>query len=716
MMTQGKSPRDIAADLLSRLEASPTSKRVKSAAQKLREIIDGECFFNPDGSIHVEPEILNFSAEVDHEIQDYGSVSLIKRPSLKKLLQRFCIDTNPLERAEALINYRDGLIKILSGKTGIPRCYMSGRRYNHSGRAVIVPEPSLNVDCVYLPAAMLTELLEGYDGVYVNALPQSLRDINKLRRIFNDYPNNKHEAEELSKMFDDFLSSSFGELWCFLLRQPSLHRHSVQAFRIRCWEFPVIGIPPCVTPGFNADFDGDTMAVFVPPYNEAQDLSRFSILNNPGLVGNGKIAFAASLDLALGWWNTQDGEEHKQLSRHLSELLKNTPHDKLRAALRQLQADIAENSSGAATLTPIEFERLSRDITDDEFAGGLNVLINSGARGSRDDVLKIVKEIGNIDMMADDDTASEKTESRFISGNFWQGLSDDELFMYSYPSRYSMAQKKLSVADAGYLSRLLAEKLYEFTVSIPDCGTSEGIEISYSPENGRLIVDGEIMPALGSLYEDAERILWGRCLVGETKCLNSDNIRQLVEALKYGRTIKVRSPLHCHEREKGRVCAKCYGADTASKPYDRPEPVRENFAAGLTAAEAIGERGTQLAMKRFHDVGSSAASPIQSIRKILAGSETYSLAQVIAEILTADKDQHTANKELPQSLIHFEAAAACISCTQAGQYISDIAGEKISYLLIRKPGSVFHFIDELGTIKSRLLWEGGKKYNGTSQC
>ena len=707
IMTREKTPRDIAEEILTKLSGNNESKRVQSAARKLSEIINGECFFNPDGSIHVEPEILSYSAEMNYDVQEYGSTAALKRPSLKKLLQRFCIEQNPLGRAEALIAYRDGLAKILSGKTGIPRCYMSGRRYNHSGRAVIVPEPSLNLDCVYLPAAMLTEILDGYDNSYTRLMPRELRNFPGLRKIFNDYWNKKTESQELAKIFDDFLNSSSGELWCFLIRQPSLHRHSVQAFRVRCWEFPVIGIPPLVTPGFNADFDGDTMAVFIPPYEHAKDLGRFSILNNPGLVGNGKAALAGSLDLALGWWNIQEGTGRKKLSSHLSELLRNTPRDELRGTLRELQAEISTNSSGAATLTPVEFERLSRDMSDNNFSGGLNVLINSGAKGSLDDVGKIVKEIGSIDMMGDDDEASEKTHEIFIHGNFWRGLSDEELFMYSYPSRYSMAQKKLSVADAGYLSRLLAEKLYEFTVSIHDCGTTEGLEVSYSPEHDRLIVCGSVMPTLGSLYEDAERILWGRVLAGERKCLNSDDVREIVDDLKDGRTIRVRSPLHCREREKGHVCAMCYGADVASRPYDRPQPVHEDFAAGLTAAEAIGERGTQLAMKRFHDVGSSSASPIQKVKKILAGNGTASLNDVIAEILDDGKDNHTANKELPQSLVHFEAAAAFEPLRGGGEYISDIAGEKISRLLIRKPGREFHFTDDLMTIKSRLLWEGG---------
>ena len=715
IITNKKSPRDLAQDILEKLAEKPNTPRVKKAVTSLSRIIEGECFFNPDGSIHVEPEILSYCAEVNNDIQEYGTVIPVKRPSLKKLLMRFCTGTNILERAEALTAYRDGLIEILSGKTGIPRCYMSGRRYNHSGRAVIVPEPSLHVDCVYIPAAMLVEILDGYDDSYVSKLPQSLRDFHGLSKIFNDYHSREPEAQDLAKRLDNFLMSENGELWCFMIRQPSLHRHSVQAFRVKCWGFPVIGLPPFVTPGFNADFDGDTMAVFVPPYEHAQNLSRFSILNNPGLTGSGKIAFADSLDLALGWWNMQEGTERMKLSSRLADILRNTERDELRETLRKLQADIAESSSGAATMTPIELERLSRDMSDSNFAHGMNVLITSGAKGSNQDKEAFVHSLGSVDVMNDTDEDSEKMHSVEITGNFWEGLSDEELFRYSYPSRFSVAQKKLSVAPAGYLSRLLAEKLYECTISVNDCGTSDGLEISYSRENDRLTINGEILPTLGDIRKDAERVLWGRVPAGETCCLDSDGVNSVLEALKAGRKVKIRSPLTCREMEHGHICALCYGADVASKPFDAPEPVREGFAAGLTAAESIGERGTQLAMKRFHDVtGKHEDSPeekdyIRQIRSTLAGKNTVPISKVLTEILTVNAESHTANKELPQFLIHFETASAY---SPAGSgYMSDIAGERISRLLVRKPGDVFHFADSLTTMKSRLLWEGGENHN-----
>ena len=288
-------------------------------------------------------------------------------------------------------------------------------------------------------------------------------------------------------------------------------------------------------------------------------------------------------------------------------------------------------------------------------------------------------------------------------------MNDDELFRYSYPSRLSMAQKKLSAAEAGYLSRLLAEKLYEYTVSVNDCGTSEGIELSYSDEHDRLMIDGEILPVLGDLNIDAERVLWVRVIAGETRCLDSDGVKRVLESLREGMKVKLRSLLDCHERENGHVCAMCYGAYIASKPYDIPEPVKEGFSAGLTAAEAIGERGTQLAMKRFHDVGSSTESPIKAVRKKLAGKKAASISDILREFLTVDSKNHTASKELPQSLIHFETAAAYSESVHEDRYIYEIAGEKISRLLVRKTGDEFHFSDSLRTIKSRILWKGGEK-------
>ena len=618
--------RALAEDIRGRLKDGHTARRLDA-------VLKDECFFNPDGSIHAEPDI-------------------IRGWDMSRLLLQFCMNGPDVRRAKSLADYHEGLMKVVSGKNGLPRSYFARRRYDHSGRAVIVPEPSLMLHEAFIPAAMLIELLDGYSREYTRRLPERLRDIDALRRILNDYDERRDEARDLAGEFDEFLKSSEGELWCFMIRQPSLHRHSVQSFRLRCWEFPVIGIPPMVTPGFNADFDGDTMAVFLPPYDDAKDLRPFSVISNPGLVGTGEPALASGKDIALGWKG----------KRSLAEVLGKTAslsfEDRSRA-LQELQAQAMRDSYGAATLSPQDCERTA---------------------GS----------IGTISMMKDEDGLSIDGKGSFmeeyIAGNLWGGLSDDELFAYSYPSRYSMAQKKLSVAEAGYLSRLLAEKLYEYTVSIPDCGTQKGLEVSY--KDGKLYVDGAEMPEA-----DFTRVLWGRVLAGESECLD---VEAVTERLKAGETVIVRSPLTCKERRRGHVCSACYGADAAGKPYGRPEPVHEGFAAGLTAAQAIGERGTQLAMKKFHDVGGSIADEVtvKEVRDVLMKKHT--LSDTITKILCRSPN-------MKQALVHFEAEAAYTK--QDTGFLSELAGERVSLLLRSLCKGAKS--DGLSGIKSRLLWEGG---------
>ena len=552
---------------------------------------------------------------------------------------------------------------------------------------------------LYLPAAMLIEMLDGYDSRYLYKLKDF--NFNKLRAIVNDCPERLKEAEDIADKLDNFLLEN--NLWCFAVRQPSLHRHSVQAFKIRCWAEPVIGLPPFVTPGFNADFDGDTMAVFLPPYKHAKDLSSYAIENNPGLVGTGKHAFADCLDLALGFWNL----EGKKLADYLPEFLKNINNKSFEErgrAIQELQIKICEGSTGAATLTPLEFDEICADIRGiaKEEANnkeaeaklkeilnknknfGLAVMLASGAKGKLKDVLQMTWALGEISKMKDEDGETEESEKDFIAGCFWEGLTEDELFRYSYPSRYSMAQKKLSVAEAGYLTRQLAEGLYELVIEDGDCGTQEGLKVEYFEDiDGKACVKLEdiIVPTLGNLKKDLIRILWGRVELGKTEPLNMQDIENIAaqwEKEKRGGLI-IRSPLRCSKREAGHVCSVCYGADLAMKPFDKPETVRGGFAAGMTAAQAIGERGTQLAMKRFHDVagGNKAQeqeahnaekrNAIKELRSLfIFNNRTGNLLDnlfnrvLIKEFKKDDKDKndklYDADGELPQALIHFETA------------------------------------------------------------
>ncbi len=745
-----------------------------STAEKLKEL-EEEANKTEKKKVNIKP-IMEMLDEQDNLHVEAELLSLF--PDLKRALQEFFYSKSyPKDSIDALKNYRKGLIKLLSSKMGLPRRYLLGRRYNHSGRAVIVPRPELKPNEVYLPLSMLVELLDGYGERYEDFFSKSFQEV---RASVND-PKRKAWNEAEAKRCEEKLQNEKHELWAFLVRQPSLHRHSIQSFKVRCWNEQVIGLPPFVTPGFNADFDGDTMAVFLPDESNTEPMGKFSILENPGLVGDGSSAFSASLDLALGWWNMDKQkkqfwykrakctkEKPAKLKDYMPQLLKvlgSESFDERARQLGELQLDICSASTGAASLTPLEFDELNKHLEDmypeknkdndknaenaikDFFKKydnlGIAKMVNSGAKGSEKDVRQMTWAIGEIDKF------QEASEKPYIKGCFWKGLSEDEMFLYSYPSRDSMAQKKLSVAEAGYLSRQFAEGLYEIRVTGEDCKCNNGIKIGCSDGRDHLTLElnghSFEMPTLGDLEKDLERTAWGRTLVSDIKgeCLSSEDLKTVIIFWKNGDTsglkpelkkhleendecLFLRSPLFCEEKNEEGVCSRCCGADTALKLFDKPKPVEIDSCIGLTAAQAIGERGTQLAMKRFHDVAGGKTeqvaensdtekekNKIAKLRELFIynknDKELKDRFKDLLEILAKDKEPDKADVELPQALIHFETALRLQTgldenaSKHEGRYLSALAHERIQDLLHCNETEVF--TDNLRTLKSRILWK-----------
>jgi len=484
--------------------------------------------------------------------------------------QRGSLD-GALERGDLLVvilrlglvglHLRQGVIDL---HAGVEQRLAEGER----GRLLFgAGDPQLCAQATVLEEGLreLTELLDGYDDERAGDLFSE--PLPKVRSRVND-PLCREWSDGEAKRCDRKLREEY-ELWAFLVRQPSLHRHSLQAFRIRCWNEPVIGLPPFVTAGFNADFDGDTMAVFLP-HPSSGSLEKFSLPNDPGLVGTGAPALASGLDLALGWWNLDEadrdkwlaqaglddptGQRPKKLEDFLPVLLRHIASRSFperSSLLGRLQHAVCGASTGAATLSPLEFERLSAHLdklfpckkeeeekdADSAIAAflrehpdlGLARMVASGAKGKVRDVRHMTWAIGEIDKF------EEAPKKPYIRGNFWRGLTEDEMFLYSYPSRDSMAQKKLAVAEAGYLSRQFAEGLFELQVQSEDCGTAKGLEVGYSrmekKERLTLSLDGETftLPTLGKLEKDLDRVAWGRTLAGEpARSLSEDDLKAIL--------------------------------------------------------------------------------------------------------------------------------------------------------------------------------------------
>ena len=599
------------------------------------------------------------------------------------------IDKAERQYAQRVVNtYTNLLLSFLGGKEGLVRGSMMGRRFSSSGRSVIVPEPSLAPDEVFLPFTQAMEMLAGAQDII-----ERLRRKQKSR-FPKAFPNDSGKVvlSADTGTLDELLSEE--PVWCLMIRQPSLHRHSVQAYRVRVWEKTVIGLPPLVTPGFGADFDGDTMAVFLPPEPYAGDLSGFSLLENPGIVGTGEPAFASELDLALGW-NALSEEEKKgifesagtefkaglTLKKAITSImpfLGTKTYEARREILGTLQKKVCKASTGIGSLSPISFQRLcdgfhsafpdeswvkkarSEDrkfleklesTLKDNSAGAIGLLVNSGAKGGIDDLKAMGAFLGEQNFFHEDEKDAPGTEERsFISANLWEGLKEEELFVYSYSCRDSMASKKLAVTKAGYLSRLLAEGLFETSITADDCGAQSGMLLGFDPGRGQVTVKIPVMenqhwfPSKGDIMQDLLRLAWGRVPMGMRRCLTERDLRSISDAWRGKNSpmeddlkghlesrnglLEIRSPLACQSESPG-LCSMCCGADLAGKPYDRAFMVPVGTRVGLTAAQAIGERGTQLSMKRFHQVQGSGGNK----------AKTDDLMDLLIEGIVPDKNE-----------------------------------------------------------------------------
>ncbi len=183
------------------------------------------------------------------------------------------------------------LSNIIEGKQGRFRQNLLGKRVDYSGRSVIVVGPSLKLNQCGLPKEMAIELFKPFV-------------VNKL--IERGFVQNIKSAKKMIERSDakvwDILEEIIDGHPVMLNRAPTLHRLGIQAFEPKLVEGRAIQLHPLVCTAFNADFDGDQMAVHVPLSIEAQTEARMLMLatNNILAPANGKPIITHSQDMVLG--------------------------------------------------------------------------------------------------------------------------------------------------------------------------------------------------------------------------------------------------------------------------------------------------------------------------------------------------------------------------------------------------------------------------------
>ena len=185
------------------------------------------------------------------------------------------------------------LSNIIEGKQGRFRQNLLGKRVDYSGRSVIVVGPSLKLNQCGLPKEMAIELFKPFV-------------VNKLieRGYVQNIKSAKKKIERSEEVVWDILEEVIDGHPVMLNRAPTLHRLGIQAFEPKLVEGRAIQLHPLVCTAFNADFDGDQMAVHVPLSIEAQTEARMLMLatNNILAPANGKPIITPSQDMVLGMY------------------------------------------------------------------------------------------------------------------------------------------------------------------------------------------------------------------------------------------------------------------------------------------------------------------------------------------------------------------------------------------------------------------------------
>ena len=198
------------------------------------------------------------------------------------------------------------LAEMLKGKQGRFRQNLLGKRVDYSGRSVIVAGPELKLHQCGLPKKMAVELFKPFLYARLDKLGLATT-IKQAKRMVE---------KEKSEVWDA-LETIIREHPVILNRAPTLHRLGVQAFEAKLIEGNAIELHPLVCAAFNADFDGDQMAVHIPLSLEAQLEARVLMMSTNNILSpsNGKPIIVPSQDMVLGIYYLSQATEQKEKNK-----------------------------------------------------------------------------------------------------------------------------------------------------------------------------------------------------------------------------------------------------------------------------------------------------------------------------------------------------------------------------------------------------------------
>ncbi|MDP2211836.1 MAG: DNA-directed RNA polymerase subunit beta' [Candidatus Aquicultor sp.] len=292
------------------------------------------------------------------------------------------------------------LSDMLKGKQGRFRQNLLGKRVDYSGRSVIVIGPELKLHQCGLPKVMALELFKPF-------VMKRLVDEGHAQNI----KSAKRMVERAKALVWDVLEEVIREHPVMLNRAPTLHRLGIQAFEPLLVEGKAIQIHPLVCAAFNADFDGDQMAVHLPLSSEAQAEARILMLSANNLLSpaNGRPLVTPTQDMVLGVYYLTAHREGRlgagKIFGSVEEAI--LAHEAAEVDLQsmiELRVKNAKNERSRIETTvgriifnralPDDFEYINHEVGKKEMARIVERLAAERAAGEVPDILDKIKELG----------------------------------------------------------------------------------------------------------------------------------------------------------------------------------------------------------------------------------------------------------------------------------------------------------------------------------
>ncbi|MGD0092202.1 MAG: DNA-directed RNA polymerase subunit beta', partial [Planctomycetota bacterium] len=297
-------------------------------------------------------------------------------------------------------------------------------------------------------------------------------------------------------------------------------------------------------------------------------------------------------------------------------------------------------------------EELRDDVRpeDPQYINPIFYIVNSGSRGNLQQIGQLAGIRG---LMAKPSGVIIETP---IKANFREGLKGLEYFSSTHGARKGLADTALKTANSGYLTRKLVEVAQDVVITIPDCGTQNGITKGavYRGEQIELTLAEAIRGR--TACDRIAHLVTGETLVNAGETITAATAAKIEDFLGRDGKIRVRSPLLC-EAPFG-ACARCYGMDLSTGGA-----VEIGSAVGVMAAQSVGEPGTQLTMRTFHVGGLGQRTVEESeVRSRSAGMVKFANVQAVindkneniilnrnAEILIVDERGRELEKYIVQT-------------------------------------------------------------------